>query len=551
MEGYTTPQLKRASNSGKNVLYIAPLQAELDVTPLSRNASEFSKMPKATCENCQETMPIHLLALHVDSCKDNQDCEVDDSDVECVSVSNSSTDATDTIVKSTSNDDMNTCPTAALSSMVSCPICSQLYPAHTVEIHASLCGMSIPNDQNNAVTPLPPSTAPSTSAGTSGRDWVSVADPKRAVRLFTQELLHNKRGSEENRFAVDLRKDQEEQDMSYVSFYKRSNVEWASPLRCRLEGDVAVGLGVNRHVMSTLILKLRRGFHLNLGNGAMTKVFEGQPDHLVPANSAVMVESELFLMAGRMMGHCFLYGGPGFPGVSPAITHVLFGGSLDTATVVIEDCPDLDIRETIQLLAENSELIGEQRDRVVSLCMAWDLPLPTPSNMMWLHDKLLLHAVLGRSAKQVKQLRKGLKETGIWPLLSNRSDVVKLLFPCEKEAEITPQMILAHIKWPTPNSDSDDDENDVSVEAITRVTTYFRTFIEHASSEHLKNLLQFWVGWEVPPEELIVKVASGHLPRALTCFETIKLPDHHTNYKDFESNLLGAITTCETGFGLV
>lgn len=71
----------------------------------------------------------------------------------------------------------------------------------------------------------------------------------------------------------------------------------------------------------------------------------------MPANSAVMVESELFLMAGRMMVHCFLYGGPGFPGLSPAITHVLCGGSIDTATVMIEDCPDLDIRETIQLVS--------------------------------------------------------------------------------------------------------------------------------------------------------------------------------------------------------
>ncbi|XP_051809944.1 uncharacterized protein LOC127535616 [Acanthochromis polyacanthus] len=225
-----------------------------------------------------------------------------------------------------------------------------------------------------------------------------------------------------------------------------------------------------------------------------------------------MVESELFLMAGRMMGHCFLYGGPGFPGISPAITHVLFGGSIDTATVMIEDCPDLDIRETIQL-------------------------------------------VLGRSAKQVKQLRKGLKETGIWPLFSKRVDVVKLLFPCEKEAEITPQMILANIQWPRLNSDSqsddDDDDDDISVEAVTRVTAYFRTFIEHASSECLKNLLRFWVGWEVPAKKLVVKVANGHLPRALTCFETIKLPDHHTDYADFESDLLSAITTCETGFGLV
>lgn len=87
-----------------------------------------------------------------------------------------------------------------------------------------------------------------------------------------------------------------------------------------------------------------------IGNGPLTRIFEGQLDHLVPANSAVMVESELFLMAGRMMGHCFLYGGPSFPGLSPAIIHVLCGGSTDTATVTIEDCPDLDIRETIELV---------------------------------------------------------------------------------------------------------------------------------------------------------------------------------------------------------
>lgn len=67
-------------------------------------------------------------------------------------------------------------------------------------------------------------------------DWKTVADPKSAVLLFTQRLLDQKRSSTENNFFVDLRKDQEEQDRSYVSFYKRRNVEWASPLRCTLEG---------------------------------------------------------------------------------------------------------------------------------------------------------------------------------------------------------------------------------------------------------------------------------------------------------------------------
>ncbi|XP_038159370.1 uncharacterized protein LOC119795420 [Cyprinodon tularosa] len=184
VEGYTTPQLKRASNNGENVLYIAPLQGELDVTPLSKNASEFSKMPKATCENCQETMPLHLLALHVDSCKDNQDCEGEDSDVECVS----SNDETDPIGKSTSNDDMNKCPTAAVPFIVACPICSQLYPTHTVEIHASFCGMSIPKDQDNAETPRHPNTAASTSASTSGEGRVHL--PLFPFPLFPHTMSH-------------------------------------------------------------------------------------------------------------------------------------------------------------------------------------------------------------------------------------------------------------------------------------------------------------------------------------------------------------------------
>ncbi|KAL0984536.1 hypothetical protein UPYG_G00142870 [Umbra pygmaea] len=110
-------------------------------------------------------------------------------------------------------------------------------------------------------------------------------------------------------------------------------------------------------------------------------------------------------------------------------------------------------------------------------------------------------------------------------------------------------MLLPHITWPMNADDSD--EEDISVEAMTRVTAYFKTFIEQASSEQLKSLMRFWVGWEVPPKELIVKMASGRLPRASTCFGTIKLPDHYATYKDFESDLIAAIATCNTGFGLV
>lgn len=58
----------------------------------------------------------------------------------------------------------------------------------------------------------------------------------------------------------------------------------------------------------------------------------------------------MFTVAGRMIGHSFLHRGPGFSGLSPAIIHILFGGSLETTPVTIQDCPDLDIRDIVKMV---------------------------------------------------------------------------------------------------------------------------------------------------------------------------------------------------------
>ena len=72
---------------------------------------------------------------------------------------------------------------------------------------------------------------------------------------------------------------------------------------------------------------------------------------MVPSASHFLVESDLFMVAGRMLGHSFLHGGPSLSGLSPAVVHVLLGGSPETATLTLEDCPDLDIREIIRLVS--------------------------------------------------------------------------------------------------------------------------------------------------------------------------------------------------------
>jgi len=48
--------------------------------------------------------------------------------------------------------------------------------------------------------------------------------------------------------------------------------------------------------------------------------------------------------------------------------------------------------------------------------------------------------VLGRTSRQVKQLRRGLKETLIWPLLTERKDTIPLLFPRASDLQCTPQV---------------------------------------------------------------------------------------------------------------
>uniref|UniRef100_I3KX51 HECT domain-containing protein n=1 Tax=Oreochromis niloticus TaxID=8128 RepID=I3KX51_ORENI len=104
--GYTGSVLKNASAGGKTVLYIAPLQEELDTQPLPPDSSSFSNMPKAMCQSCQTSYPLQLLALHFETCQP--------SDTNAQEVC--------TIV---------------------CPVCGETFPQNEVEAHASECCESL------------------------------------------------------------------------------------------------------------------------------------------------------------------------------------------------------------------------------------------------------------------------------------------------------------------------------------------------------------------------------------------------------------------------
>ncbi|CAM4569623.1 unnamed protein product [Leuciscus chuanchicus] len=527
--GYTGKIVKAASQGGKSPLYIAPIQDELNTTPLQLSNEIFSDMPKAMCQKCGAAIPLQLLMEHLKSCNI---IDVDNDEDNLDNVEDNSEQA---------------------PAQEPCPICMEMFTADFIEAHAASCGESDgmyevldrSTVEEQAAMPGPSSSEKVTD------EWLTVQDPTKAMSLFRDSILSHHERQNPLLLSMDIRKSPAEQDAALICFYKKPNVEWARPLNCRLEGDAAIGEGVSRFFLSTCMNKLKSGFCFNFANTAVTHLFDGQPGHLVPSASQFLVESDMFAMAGRMVGHSFVHGGPCLSGLSPAVVHVLFGGSPETATVTPEDCPDLDIRETIRLLEGESELSDKDKTSVQELAYAWDLPGLNGNNRRWLFEKMLIHAVIGRVTRQIKQFRRGLKETPIWTLLTKRPDTVAQLFPQERAVDCNPAIIMQHITWPH-EEDDDDDDDDYSLDTKCRISGYLRHFIENASPDELTDLLKFWTGWEIMPRNnLSIEVVKGSFPTASTCFETLRIPGHYKDYASFKNDILACIGTCQTGFGLV
>ncbi|KAF3859816.1 hypothetical protein F7725_000071 [Dissostichus mawsoni] len=81
------------------------------------------------------------------------------------------------------------------------------------------------------------------------------------------------------------------------------------------------------------------------------------------------------------------------------------------------------------------------------------------------------------------------------------------------------------------------------------------------SLKQLRQLVTFWVGWDVPMKGMQMHVVKGDfqntcqhyefiiffLMMSSTCFLTLRLPGHHESYLDFAAQLEQCIATNETG----
>ncbi|XP_058630085.1 uncharacterized protein LOC131539495 [Onychostoma macrolepis] len=313
---------------------------------------------KNTCMTCGKLVPLPLIQFHIESCGDNKDESEEEAD-------------------QTAEQDPD------LMCVDSCPICGKQFPAEIVAYRASSCGESFAEIISTSTLPDSEGvqmvsegstsasffsvdstlhTGPSTSATLPAEDiplgsrpvqmddlaWKSIVSPELAADHYRRQCLQNKEDEPTLKIKIDIREDVEEQEGTIFNFYKAPNIDWAKPFQAKLQGDLAIGDGVNRHFLSMVMHKLQHGFTVDFGNASSTLLFEGQPDHLIPSTSQVLAQNEMFTMAGRMIGHSFLHGGPRLTGLSQAVLHVLLGGTPQTATITLDDVADIDIKETIR-----------------------------------------------------------------------------------------------------------------------------------------------------------------------------------------------------------
>ncbi|XP_076595632.1 uncharacterized protein LOC143326048 isoform X1 [Chaetodon auriga] len=242
---------------GQATIYIRPLQQDL---PIDCESSQTASGPVIPCITCQKEVPFSEMKLHRLSCNGTPTQELERE-------------------QEGGRSEENDRETAPVSDSV------PVRPGTSAE--SAVVPAVIDEDLDHKET---------------DNEWKLIKEPAQAAKVFKENLLREHASGKPLRMKMNVRESEEDRERELLSFYKQPQ-EWACPLHCTLLGDVAVGEGVMRYFMTTIISKLQFGFSLDLGGMGRTLLFEGEPDHLVPAASEVLIESDLFRVAGRMLAH--------------------------------------------------------------------------------------------------------------------------------------------------------------------------------------------------------------------------------------------------------
>ena len=132
-----------------------------------------------------------------------------------------------------------------------------------------------------------------------------------------------------------------------VGIYKRAQDDLRKRPNVTFENEEGVDAGGPTREFLWLAL-----CQMGQGDGGKISLFEGSRGHRLPVHSTSYLDSGLFYVFGKVVAHCVLHGGTGFPGLSPAMRRFIACGDIESASplVSLDDMADMEYKEIVEMV---------------------------------------------------------------------------------------------------------------------------------------------------------------------------------------------------------
>ncbi|XP_056329648.1 uncharacterized protein LOC130241741 isoform X1 [Danio aesculapii] len=399
-EGYTGSLIKNASGGGKNLLYIVPLQDELDLMPLPPDAPEFARMPKAHCKKCNTLMPLQTLALHAEQCDNLETSENEEDDLVLIEETTSSRQ---NIAPSNDATSSNVKPYAQEALEAQCPICRDTFLVSELEVHASFCGESSPHE----VREEQPSF---------GFDNISCEED--VIQYAAAQIYATK--------TFELCVSRDNMVERGLKMWKRQKTgSPVNPLKISFLGEPGVDTGA-----------LRKEFLTTIVAGIEKRLFEGDSKNgKMPKYSLNDLDNELFKVAGEIFAVSIAQGGP-----APRFMQEWCYEYLATGNIRRDGVHDTEISPLIKMIEDASDLTTYTKE---ILDCGYTGPVNTEHKESILRA-LALHITTKR-IPMLQQLREGLQIYDLIKIIQAKPHECHDLFVIGHDDKVDANYISSHL----------------------------------------------------------------------------------------------------------
>nr|XP_002733713.1 PREDICTED: G2/M phase-specific E3 ubiquitin-protein ligase-like [Saccoglossus kowalevskii] len=180
-------------------------------------------------------------------------------------------------------------------------------------------------------------------------------------------------------------------------------------------------------------------------------LFEGEEDHKVLTHDEVLLEKGTYGMAGRMLQHSIIWGGPGLAGLAQSVKEFVQTGT-EYVTLHVDDVPDTDCRLHLQMIIDCSATeLSTLGNDVTTINLLVDAGINgTPMNINnkdVLLQEILLHQIVRCRLRELKQFREGFDCLSLIQFLKHNPGALEIIFPKHKDSITTYCQMCPLIKF--------------------------------------------------------------------------------------------------------